>query len=55
MTLLTQLSANEQSVPEGVFRSHGPARDALSSRLEFSKTRANQSVYQRGRGRVLAA
>ena len=55
MTLRAQLSANQQSVLEGVFWSRGPARDALSSRLEFSKTRTNQSVCPRGRGRVLAA
>ena len=38
------LSANELSVLEGVFWSHGPSRDALSSQLQFSKTRANAVV-----------
>jgi glucokinase-like ROK family protein len=38
------LSAKELSVLEGVFWSHGPSRDALSSRLNFSKTRANAVV-----------
>ena len=44
MTRWAQLSANELSVLEGVFWSHGPSRDALSSQLEFSKTRANAVV-----------
>ena len=44
MNRWAQLSANELSVLEGVFWSHGPARDALSSQLEFSKTRANAVV-----------
>ncbi len=39
-----QLSANELNVLEGVFWAHGPSRDALSSQLEFSKTRANAVV-----------
>jgi glucokinase-like ROK family protein len=39
-----QLSANELSVLEGVFWLHGPSREALSSRLNFSKTRANAVV-----------
>jgi len=38
------LSARELSVLEGVFWSHGPSRDTLSSRLNFSKTRANAVV-----------
>ncbi len=44
MTRWAKLSTNEQSVLEGVFWSHGPSRDALSSRLAFSKTRANAVV-----------
>ncbi len=40
----TPLSAKELSVLEGVFWSHGPSRDALSSQLNFSKTRANAVV-----------
>ena len=44
MSRWAQLSANELSVLEGVFWSHGPSRDALSSRLNFSKTRANAVV-----------
>jgi glucokinase-like ROK family protein len=40
----TPLSAKELSVLEGVFWSHGPSRDALSSQLNFSKTRANSVV-----------
>jgi len=40
----TPLSAKELSVLEGVFWSHGPSRDALSSHLNFSKTRANAVV-----------
>ena len=39
-----QLSANELSVLEGVFWLHSPSRDALSSHLSFSKTRANAVV-----------
>jgi glucokinase-like ROK family protein len=39
-----QLSVNELSVLEGVFWLHGPSREALSSRLNFSKTRANAVV-----------
>ena len=44
MSRWAQLSANELSVLEGVFWSHGPSREALSSRLSFSKTRANAVV-----------
>ena len=44
MTRWAQLSANELSVLEGVFWSHGPSREALSSHLQFSKTRANAVV-----------
>ncbi len=44
MSRWAQLSANELSVLEGVFWSHGPARDALSSQLQFSRTRANAVV-----------
>lgn len=44
MTRWAQLSANELNVLEGVFWAHGPSRDALSSQLEFSKTRANAVV-----------
>jgi glucokinase-like ROK family protein len=40
----TPLSAKELSVLEGVFWSHGPSREALSSQLNFSKTRANSVV-----------
>lgn len=40
----TPLSAKELSVLEGVFWSHGPSRDALSTQLNFSKTRANAVV-----------
>lgn len=40
----TPLSAKELSVLESVFWSHGPSRDALSSQLNFSKTRANAVV-----------
>jgi len=38
------LSPKELSVLEGVFWTHGPSRDALSARLNFSKTRANAVV-----------
>ena len=44
MSRWAQLSANELSVLEGVFWSHGPSRDALSAQLNFSKTRANAVV-----------
>ena len=44
MSRWAQLSANELSVLEGVFWLHGPSREALSSRLNFSKTRANAVV-----------
>lgn len=44
MSRWAQLSTNERSVLEGVFWSHGPSRDALSSQLAFSKTRANAVV-----------
>lgn len=44
MSRWTQLSANELGVLEGVFWAQGPSRDALSSRLNFSKTRANAVV-----------
>ncbi len=44
MSRRAQLSANELSVLEGVFWSHGPSREALSSHLDFSKTRANAVV-----------
>lgn len=44
MSRWAQLSANELSVLEGVFWSHGPSREALSSHLDFSKTRANAVV-----------
>jgi glucokinase-like ROK family protein len=44
MSRWAQLSAKELSVLEGVLWSHGPSRDALSSHLEFSKTRANAVV-----------
>ena len=40
----TPLSANELSVLQSVFWSHGPSREALSSQLNFSKTRANSVV-----------
>jgi len=40
----TPLSAKELSVLESVFWSHGPSRDALSTQLNFSKTRANAVV-----------
>ena len=44
MTRWAQLTANELNVLEGVFWSHGPSRDALSSQLAFSKTRVNAVV-----------
>jgi glucokinase-like ROK family protein len=44
MSRWAQLSDNELSVLEGVFWLHGPSREALSSRLNFSKTRANAVV-----------
>ena len=44
MSHWAQLSANEQSVLEGVLWLHGPSRDALASRLAFSKTRSNAVV-----------
>lgn len=44
MTRWAQLTANELNVLEGVFWSHGPSREALSSQLAFSKTRANAVV-----------
>ena len=44
MSRWAQLSANELSVLEGVFWSHGPSREALSSHLDFSKTRVNAVV-----------
>lgn len=44
MTRWAHLSANELSVLEGVFWSHGPSRESLSSQLSFSKTRANAVV-----------
>jgi glucokinase-like ROK family protein len=44
MSRWAQLSANELSVLEGVFWLHGPSREALSSKLNFSKTRANAVV-----------
>lgn len=44
MNRWAQLSANELNVLEGVFWSHGPSREALSSHLNFSKTRANAVV-----------
>lgn len=44
MSRWAQLSANELSVLEGVFWSHGPSREVLSSHLDFSKTRANAVV-----------
>lgn len=44
MSRWAQLSTNERSVLEGVFWSHGPSRDALSTRLAFSKTRANAVI-----------
>jgi len=44
MNRWAQLSDNELSVLEGVFWLHGPSREALSTRLNFSKTRANAVV-----------
>lgn len=44
MNRWAQLSANELKVLEGVFWPHGPSREALSSHLNFSKTRANAMV-----------
>ena len=44
MNRRAQLSANELNVLEGVFWSHGPSHEALSSQLNFSKTRANAVV-----------
>ena len=44
MSRWAQLSDNELSVLEGVFWLHGPSREALSSHLSFSKTRANAVV-----------
>ena len=47
MNRWAQLSANELNVLEGVFWSQGPSREALSSHMNFSKTRANAVVAGR--------